>query len=84
MGYLKDLGLSMVTLKNAWLHLSLLSLITGLSFRETKRCEAFQESLITDTTAMRHIDQLDLAEVDNFISQLVNCKGCLYISGIGE
>ena len=38
----------------------------------------------SDITAVRHIDQLDLAKVDNFINQLINCKGHLYISGIGE
>jgi len=64
--------------------LFIIPLILGLTFREAEKCRAFQESLSSDITGIRHINQLDLAKVDNFISQVINCKGHLYISGIGK
>ena len=83
MMYLKDLGLGLIKLQPLWCIPSLFILITGLSIREMEKCQAFQESLNSDITAVKHINELDLAKIDNFMNQLIDCKGHLYISGIG-
>ena len=57
--------------------------LLGVSAREEKKCQSFQESLKNDMAATRHAGQLDMEEVDNFISQLVGCEGQLFVSGVG-
>ena len=83
MMYLKDLGLGLIKLQPLWYISFTLHPHTGLSIRETEKCQAFQESLNSDITAVKHISELDLAKIDNFMNQLIDCKGHLYISGIG-
>ena len=80
--YLKDLGLGSITYKYLTSFTSF-STCTGLSLRETEKCQAFQESLNSDVTVLKNINQLDLSEIDNFMNHLINCKGHLYVSGIG-
>ncbi|XP_065899706.1 bifunctional ribokinase/ribose-5-phosphate isomerase A-like [Dysidea avara] len=56
----------------------------GVSITEEEKCQSFQESLKNDMAATRHAGQLDMVEVDNFISRLMNCEGQLFVSGVGK
>jgi len=82
MTYLKDLGLGKVEVNHPVT--SCLMLLLGVSVREEEKCQSFQESLRNDMAATRHASQLDMKEVDYFVSQLVDCEGQLFVSGVGE
>jgi len=58
-------------------------MLQGVSVREEEKCKSFQESLKNDMAATRHAGQLDMVEIDNFISRLVDCEGQLFVSGVG-